>query len=214
MGLIALEINIIDYYIDYYKKITNTNNIDLLELGDQIFYKNHPTVGILDSNFQFEIAKDYYESKGINHTSIDFNGQNRSIPFDLSQPLPEEFHNKFDIITNVGTIEHVENDQYTAFKNVHMCLKTNGLFMSFMPKVDNFDHSHCPWFYNMDFFKNLSGELNYTIHHIGELLYPNLDMGILITCVLQKNENKDFDIINKDIFYQNLFKNTKPYNSY
>lgn len=218
MGFIAVEFNITNYYIDYYKKIYNKNyaDINMLELGDQIFYKNHPSVGILSSDvFSYHTAKEYFQSKGINHVSVDFNGENGAIPLDLSKPLPENFYKNFDIVTNVGTIEHVEHDQYQSFKNVHDSIKVNGFFISFMPKVDSFDHNHCPWFYNIEFFRDLSSSLNYTIHHVGEILYPsvNNDMGTLISCVLQKNIDNEF-IIEKEIFHRNLFKNKFSYNSY
>jgi len=210
MGFIALEFDIVNHYVDYYKKIYNKQyeDIQMLELGDQIFYVDHPSVGVLNSNnFKYKVAKDYFQNKKINHTSIDLNGNNGSISLDLSKSLPEEFYNKFDIITNVGTVEHVEEDQYETFKNIHKCLKVNGMFMSFMPKVGSFDINHCSWFYNLDFYRDLANEQKYTIFYLGEILYPsiNRDMGTLVTCVLQKTENNDF-IINKDIFHRNLFR--------
>jgi hypothetical protein len=48
MGFIGLEFDITNYYVDYYKKIYNKSytDINMLELGDQIFYRDHPSVEI------------------------------------------------------------------------------------------------------------------------------------------------------------------------
>ena len=63
-------------------------------------------------------AKTVYQRKGVIHTSIDINGLDGAIPLDLDTPIPANMRQKFRVVTNYGTSEHV-NNQYSAFKNVH-----------------------------------------------------------------------------------------------
>ena len=58
--------------------------------------------------------KDYFESVGIKHTSVDWNGEDGALAMDLNHPqiLP-----KSDVVTNFGTSEHVEN-QKEVFENI------------------------------------------------------------------------------------------------
>jgi hypothetical protein len=59
--------------------------------------------------------KPYFESLGIRHVSIDLNGNNGAIKLDLQQPLSI---GEFDVVTNFGTTEHVEN-QEPVWRNIH-----------------------------------------------------------------------------------------------
>ncbi|MBC7332798.1 MAG: hypothetical protein H5T91_10320 [Synergistetes bacterium] len=61
-----------------------------------------------------KVAKNIYLSRGVQHISIDINGRDGALPIDLDKPVPFIFLNQFDVITNYGTIEHV-NNQYSVF---------------------------------------------------------------------------------------------------
>lgn len=50
----------------------------------------------------------------------------------IKKPVPFIFINQFDVITNYGTIEHI-NDQYHAFKNVHDMCKSGGIMIHNFP---------------------------------------------------------------------------------
>jgi len=122
--------------------------LDWCELGDQIYYN-----GV--------VAKTIYQSVGVNHTSIDINGKHGALALDLSKPLSDKYFNKFDIITNYGTIEHVEN-QYECFKNVHNMLKIGGIAIHGVPFINNWP-AHGRYYYSLDFFEMLARNNKYDI---------------------------------------------------
>ncbi len=70
------------------------------------------------------------------HVSVDLNGQDGALPFDLEQPLPAEWANRFDIVTNIGTIEHT-NDHYAAFTNVLSVCKVDGIMFHLLPQPEH-----------------------------------------------------------------------------
>lgn len=62
---------------------------------------------------------------------------------DLNQPLPEEFHKKFDLVIDPGTLEHVFNIG-TAMKNISEIIRPGGYVYHQNPL------SHCnQGFYNL-----------------------------------------------------------------
>jgi 2-polyprenyl-3-methyl-5-hydroxy-6-metoxy-1,4-benzoquinol methylase len=98
----------------------------MCELGDQL---------IDVDGIDFKVAKDYWESLGIKHTSIDINGEHGALPMDLSKPIDvEEIGGPFNIVTNFGTSEHV-SDQYECFRNIHNLCRFDGLIIHSVPEV-------------------------------------------------------------------------------
>jgi SAM-dependent methyltransferase len=88
----------------------------MLELGDQMFTKELS-------------GKDFFEERGVKHTSVDWNGRHGALPHDLSEPLEL---GEFDIVTNFGTAEHVSN-QRTLFRNIHNATKPGGIIVHQAP---------------------------------------------------------------------------------
>ena len=108
-------------------------------------------------------AKKYYieEKKVLEHVSIDWNGMFGSLPIDLSFPVPKELLNKFNLVTDYGTIEHVDN-QYQVFKNVHDVCSMNGVIIHTLPTL-NYWKDHCKYFYSKEFFVELARLCDYKI---------------------------------------------------
>lgn len=141
----------------------NDTNIEMLELGDQIL-NNHRNVfrGI-------KTAKEWYTNLGYNHTSFDWNGNNGSIPVDLTK-LDDKYNNKYNIITNHGTSEHVHN-QYNLFKNLHNWGKLGCIYIHCVP-LEGEEHKkylgyefppHGDYEYSSIFWKELANANNYTL---------------------------------------------------
>lgn len=109
-------------------------------------------------------AKQIFESKGVEHTSFDLNGKDGAIPLDLCKPVPEKWHGYFDMITNYGTTEHVE-DQYQVWKNIHDMVRVGGAIVSSIPHI-GFWQGHCPYHYSPQFpeimAKNNGYDLSYS----------------------------------------------------
>jgi len=125
------------------------NGLAWLELGDQ------------RNRMRKKPAKLIYEARGVTHTSIDLNGKNGALPLDLDEPLPEEYTNRFDVVTNYGTIEHVGN-QYQVFKTVHDSCKMDGVMIHGFPMKDTFA-GHCRYYYPEEFTERFAG---YTVYEI------------------------------------------------
>lgn len=75
------------------------------------------------------VYKDYFQSIGIDHTSIDWNGEDGALNLDLRQPIDLP---PFDMVTNIGTTEHV-SDQRAVWRNIHNLLKVGGVLASVTP---------------------------------------------------------------------------------
>jgi len=173
---------ITDIGLHYEKKMISRASLkysDLVwcELGNQS-YKGKP-------------AKLMYQKIGVQHTSIDINGLYGSIKLDLDFPVPIKLEDKFDVITNYGTTEHV-NNQYSVFKNIHIMCKYGGLIIHAVPLINNWP-KHCRYYYSQVFFKQLSNICKYTIMDIGLFntgLYKKKKN--MVVCTLRKNTNKNF----------------------
>lgn len=136
----------------------NFSNFKLVELGNQLLHPTHPF------SSKFRSGKKYYESLGVDYTSIDLNGANDSLVHDLSLPLPDSLLGKFDSCSNWGTLEHT-NNQYVSFKNTHDLVKLNGLMLHALPLEGHWPN-HCRYYYNTDFVQQLSKLCQYEIFQL------------------------------------------------
>lgn len=169
------------------------DNLDLLNID----YDGLNWCELGNQDYYGEPAKKMYELKGVNHTSIDINGKDESLPLDLDSPIPNNLKNKFNVVTNYGTSEHV-NNQYELFKSIHMMCKRNGIMIHGVPLIGNWP-KHCRYYYSKLFFEELSKLCDYQIADI-----RILDTGTyklpknLVVCVLIKKTGKFF--ISKEKF--------------
>ena len=191
------------------KKI-NLSGIKMLELGDQI-------MNIYNNNFNgIKIAKEFYTMKGINHTSFDWNGENGSIPIDLTKiDDNKKYNNMFNIITNHGTTEHVLN-QYNCFKNLHNWGEINCYYIHCVPLLGK-EHKeylgyefppHGDYEYSSKFWEELCLQNNYELVISKGDLVSNPAISFpknyySASCYIKKdnnefmNENDFYDIFNK-----------------
>jgi SAM-dependent methyltransferase len=100
----------------------------MLELGDKI---NPAWTG------EYKTYKEHFEARGFRHVSIDWNGNNGAIARDLREPLWQEF-GQFDMVTNIGTTEHVEGPgaQRAVWENIWRMTKPGGVIVSVTPYPD------------------------------------------------------------------------------
>lgn len=161
MGLNTLYLEFIEHsIISVYPK--SSKKLHILELGDQV---------IDDSTLSEKTGKEYFTKLGFMHTSIDLNGLNGAIIRDLTKP--EQFHDwkeKFDILTNAGTSEHVEpfESQYECFKIIHDCLIVGGVAIHLVPEINERKKNgawknHCRFYYSEAFFEFLAKAGNYDL---------------------------------------------------
>ena len=141
---------------------------EMLELGCQEVKHNlkrkFEREGILDKSKKKRSAKSFFTKLGFNVISIDRVKCFSAIRMDLREPFPNNFINRFDIVTNYGTTEHVQplSYQYQTFKNLHDCLKVGGIFIHVVPGFKS-RSSHSKINYGKKFFPELARRNNYKI---------------------------------------------------
>jgi|19_taG_2_1085344.scaffolds.fasta_scaffold13313_3 hypothetical protein len=174
------------------------SSIKMLELGNQHIKKSVQAV----IKKKTVTAKKYFKSKGIGYTSVDFNGENGSIIHDLGDPIRnKEWIDSFDVVTNMGTSEHVSpiQSQYECFKNIHVCCKTGGIMLHSVPEFGSCK-DHCPVYYTLDFFRNLAEKNSYRIIHLGKIIKNGNN---LIHACFQKVADSSF-LITKELFFSGI----------
>jgi len=128
------------------------SSIHMAELGNQHCKDGHPAV---------ITGKEYFESLGHSHTSFDLNGKDGAISIDLSKSIPLKYIDRFNIVTNYGTSEHID-DQYMVFKNIHDLVCKNGVIVHCMPLSPYWKH-HGLYNYSEQFTTEIAGLNNYEI---------------------------------------------------
>jgi len=107
-------------------------------------------------------AKNVYLEHGVDaHVAIDLNGKDGAMPLNLDDPVPFLFRDQFDVITNYGTSEHV-NNQYQVFKNAHDMCKLNGIIINVVPREGHWP-GHCRYFYTEKFVESLRNACGYEL---------------------------------------------------
>lgn len=173
----------------------NLSKINMLELGNQMILKENSL------KVKAIVAKAFFQEKGIHHTSFDINEKDGAIKINLSKPIKESYFNKFDIVTNFGTTEHIEN-QNQVFQNIHNCCKVGGYIIHSLPE-DGFWKGHSPYHYNSEFPLYISKDNNYKLFHLS---FDARRKERLINFILQKIDNTKFKFTNKGIIFSKDYK--------
>jgi len=151
-------------------------NLNMCELGNQL---------IVDGHKGFKVSKDYFESLGVNHTSVDWNGKNGSLPLDLNKSIDI---GEFDVVTNVGVAEHVKNHKQ-CFENIYNLTRVGGIVIHLAPKVGSYvNHKGFKW-YTEEWFYNHAKEKNYKILDIGVMNLKGKKGFDCIKCTFLNQEN-------------------------
>lgn len=170
------EAEIIIKLLETTKSCFNTfTNLNILEFGNQEVYSNFEKVKYIYSSYNYNkdtrVLKYFFEHLGMKHTSIDYNGKDGALPYDVRTDLLQKLSPNFDLITNIGFSEHVgENDtesnllinQYNFFKNIHNLGNSNTLYYHCVP-LTNYWYKHGVCDYSLDFFSTLCTVCDYTI---------------------------------------------------
>jgi hypothetical protein len=169
-----------------------TENKKLIELGIQESYFN--------SDFRY--LRDKISHLFLEYISIDLHDVVGVTKFDLSVVNINAFN--CDIITNLGTSEHVEYEegQYNCWYNIHNWLNEGGIMIHELPELGSWKN-HCRYYVTDDFFKNLE-KYGYRII---DLLKNRDSNGNLTWCVLKKDKNLDFMIYDDFFKFMKIDKN-------
>lgn len=185
-------------------------NFKLIELLYEIFPQRLNNLSMLElGNIEIKIdslgrppAKKYFSGLGIQHTSFDVNEKDGAIPIDLNFPVDDElYHDKFEIVTNFGTSEHIKN-QYQVFETIHDCCKMGGAMLHTIPLV-GYWRGHCPYHYTKQFPKELCDNNNYELYYSEIVQRWN---EYLINFIAIKKGNEKFVFSKKEITTTNNYK--------
>lgn len=197
-----------------YKHGVLSNRRSVIEIGAQDLFPKQDDVANLLSRLvglqrdpDILITSEYlYNSLGFTvYKCIDADGRHNALRFDLNACLVREynFSETFDVVTNLGTTEHVF-DQCRVFNNIHDLCGHNGIMIHEVPFQKYLNHG----FYNYqpDFFFDLASTNHYEVVGIylglpndimpysdetaSALFLTNLDIELLV--VLRKTSEEPF----------------------
>ena len=154
----------------------------MLELG------NKKTFGVT--------YKEYFQSIGIEHTSIDWNGMNPDcLNLDLQKPIKL---GEFDMVTNIGTTEHV-TEQLPVWKNIHDACKVGGVFISHTP-IEGDWWWHGMWYPKESFYVEFAEKNGYEIELMG---YEMKDPRRVLSVRMKKVSHAPFVMPNTETLFYN-----------
>ncbi|MEJ0016637.1 MAG: hypothetical protein WDN25_08735 [Acetobacteraceae bacterium] len=106
-------------------------------------------------------SQPFWEALGFAYSALDFDGHRHSYPLDLNRDVvTDELRNRFDLVVNAGTTEHVAN-QDNAFKVIHDLTRTGGVMIHDVPASGMMTHGLIT--YTMKFFWHLCRENDYQV---------------------------------------------------
>ncbi len=140
-------------------ELRDTRALRMLELGNKLNTKVGAPGGEVTVTY-----KEFFTSLGYDHTSVDINGQDGALPIDLRKCLRTELvargrnHTQFDVVTNIGTTEHVVDNQEAVWRNVWEAVRPGGWLLSITPKPGQW-RWHGLWYPRREFYAAFA-ELN------------------------------------------------------
>jgi SAM-dependent methyltransferase len=150
--------------------------------------ENVRTMLELGNKFNEQVGRSYKawftETYGIEHVSVDVNGLDGALALDLRQPLTLINGRAFDMVTNIGTSEHVESDQHYVWKNMWDHLAVGGYLVSVTPLPGDW-HWHGMWYPTEEFYDALAYRNDMALIELGEYGAPPRRCQFLVARKLQ-----------------------------
>lgn len=108
------------------------------ELWSRYLFKGAKILELGNKKNATGIYKHYLEKCGYVHVSIDMNGRDGALPFDLREPIRPKLLElglpiEYDMLTNSGVTEHVETNQEAAWRNCYELVKVDGVQVHVVP---------------------------------------------------------------------------------
>lgn len=181
MGYSAISLG---YVEDFARTVFGRlDGLQMLELGDQV---------VFDRKVRERTGKQYFEHRGMGHVSFDLNGRNGALVVDLGKPnAASDRIGTFDVVTNIGTTEHVEPkaNQYPCFANIHAWTRNGGLMIHAVPSTEDLSAErrwadHCSFYYSRRFFERLAYANDYEL-----MDFRNIN-GLSFACLRKCNDTR------------------------
>jgi hypothetical protein len=194
----------------FYAKKQGANYTQSLMLGRQTLFATPEEIGKLaqyfgnsakkntDVSFSDGYAEPLFEILGCNTIdSIDFSDYEKAtVLHNLNKPIPNHLKNKYTIIFDGGTMEHIFNIP-VAFKNCMEMLKVGGHYLAITPANNMFGHG----------FYQFSPELFFSLFH------PQNGFKIKKVMLLVDGAKDWYEVLNPETVKSRVFlKNDRPTN--
>lgn len=139
----------------------------------------------------YTVISSYFKHLGAEVIELDLNTKGMALPIDLGREIKDEtLFNKFDLIIDGGTAEHIDNQQ-EYFKNVLRLLKIGGISIHMLPYRNSWDR-HATWRYDFDWLDNFIKTQQYQIIDARKFCdgYFNFDFNRLMLAWSMKKTEK------------------------
>lgn len=142
------------------------------ELGDQIITHSAP----------HRLARELYVELGCGrYESIDGNARG-TITADLNRPLEKDTAGKFDLVTDLGTGEHIF-DQCQVWRSIHYLCKPGGFIIFDRPML-GYDE-HCYYLIKPELVGDLAAANGYTVM---KLETREMSRGVLLRGIVRRSQ--------------------------
>jgi hypothetical protein len=168
-------------------------------------------------------ARDLYENLGLEYAAIDTDRAHGSIFLDLNyDKLPAEFHGKFGMVTNYGTLEHLLN-QTNGFEICHVATRPGGYIFHLFPFLGYLDHGFFSFHPNLIYA--LAAANDYSVEGMWlnlnpaqhEILVPfsvdvikrlrlDFDTAVALIVLLKKNTDHAFQVPYQPVYAYSLME--------
>jgi hypothetical protein len=140
------------------------------------------------------VYKPWFESQGYQHVSVDINGRDGALAFDLREPVAPRLAavglpTTFDVLTNSGVIEHVETNLEAAWRNAFELVKVGGVQVHVTPAAHHW-MAHGLYHPTEEFFEVMALSNDMEIVMLDE--YRWTPGKVLTRCVLRKHAERPF----------------------
>lgn len=124
--------------------------------------------------------KSTFTALGFRHVSVDWNGDHQALPLDLRHPISL---GTFDMVTNIGTSEHVD-DQRGVWQNLVEACHIGSVLISTTPLLGSW-WWHAEHFPTREFYKELAARNGFFIDRLYIEFEPPKEM---IFCRMTRTE--------------------------
>ncbi len=171
----------------------------------------------LPSDFNFSNMKEFAEAKGLKQVyTADLFDKNTEYQWDLNKPIPQKYHESFNTVFDIGTIEHIF-DTKQCLENYLKLVSVGGIFAVVTPVNGYFEHGF--HVFNPQTIIQTLKQNNFSIEYRSfststgfEVNDPSIRKDILLFLVARKKKSiKNFTIPQQEYWKEMYTKSSTHY---
>lgn len=164
----------------------------------------------IPEDFSYKTLKELLINKGLKKVeSLDLFDPKADIKHDLNKPISKKYHNKYKVIIDIGTIEHIF-DTRQCLENYFRMISNNGIFVLVTPVNGYFGHGlHV---FNPEGLINSLKENNFKIVYKKytsstgiEVEDPSIKKDVLIWIVAKKTKSTNKFIVPQQEIWKSMY---------